>query len=70
MALNFFTTDDTDSTYVKILAYGPSGSGKTHAIATLEDLSKAFIISAEKGTLSLKSHKIGGCIVDSLDEVE
>lgn len=70
MGLNFFTTDNMENTWLKIFLYGPSGSGKTRAISTLPDLSKVFIISAEKGTLSLKDHKIGGCLVSSLQDVQ
>ena len=70
MGMDFFTTDSVEHMHAKICVYGESGYGKTSLIGTLPDHSKVFIISAEKGTLSLKGFKIGGCIVNSLEDVE
>ena len=67
--LNFFQTDSVDRS-CDILVYGPSGTYKSRMIATLPDLERVFLISSTKGTLSLRHHKIDGCMVSKLADVK
>ena len=64
-----FNTNDTEAHYANILTYGESDAGKTFMFSTVPDVSSAFLISAESGTLSLKGHNISGCEVNSMAEV-
>ena len=65
-----FNTNDISLHHVKILAYGESNSGKTITFSTVPDVTSAFLISAEAGTLSLKGKGVEGCTVNSMADVQ
>jgi len=67
--MKIFNTNDEGTHHVNILTYGESDAGKTFMFSTVPDVSSAFLISAESGTLSLKGHNVSGCEVNSMAEV-
>lgn len=50
-----YTSDLSQSGFIKALVYGKSGMGKTHLISTLD---RPFVLSVESGLLTLRKFKI------------
>jgi len=67
MTIRFLTTDVAGrESGVKALVYGPAGAGKTTLIATAP---APFVISAEKGLMSLRNYRIAGAEVHNFNEL-
>ena len=67
--MKIFNTDDEATHHCKMLVYGESGVGKTYLFSTVPDVSTAFLISAEAGTLSLRGKNITCCNATSMSDV-
>ena len=67
MAISLRRTDDTSSTFVKILVYGQAGAGKTSLISSLPD---PVVLSAEGGLLSLSGFSIPFVEITSMAELK
>lgn len=67
MAISLRRTDDTFSTFVKILVYGQAGAGKTSLISSLPD---PVVLSAEGGLLSLSGFSIPFVEITSMAELK
>jgi hypothetical protein len=68
--MQFFNSDEADSYFVKILNYGETDAGKTFLFSTVPDVSTAWLISAEAGTLSLRGQGVSGCVVNSMADIQ
>ena len=67
MALKFITSAESAKQGIKILCYSPAGIGKTVLCSTAPN---PFILSAERGLLSIRGHNIPGAQIESLADLE
>jgi len=63
-------TNDVATARLKCLVYGEAGAGKTRLCATVPDLSRALILSAEAGLLSLRDYSIDYVEISSMDNLK
>ena len=71
MAIKLTTTrQEAQSNGIKVLVYGQAGMGKTTLVSTVPDHTKALVISAESGLLSLADTDIAVAKVESLNDLK
>lgn len=71
MAINLSTTrQEAQANGVKILVYGQAGMGKTTLITSVPDHSKAIILSAESGLLSIADTDIAVLKITQLEDLK
>lgn len=71
MAVNLSTTrQEAQANGVKILVYGQAGMGKTTLITSVPDHSKAIILSAESGLLSIADTDIAVLKITQLEDLK
>lgn len=63
-------TNDVGTARLKCLVYGEAGAGKTRLCATVPDTSRALILSAEAGLLSLRDYQIDYVSIRSLADLK
>ncbi|NIN69156.1 MAG: AAA family ATPase, partial [Anaerolineae bacterium] len=64
------TNQAAQSQGLKLLVYGQAGAGKTRLCATVPDRSRAIILSAEAGLLSLRDYELDYVAINSLTDLQ